>query len=157
MTHDLWGTNHVAGVMVREDVLVCLWEDENQKTEDWLKSASLGLMWLEQCITLASLCFLPSWQEASSWEWPCGSAMTRRQRISCTCSWGTSRPPTPSTLVSSSGGAAIAAWLCAPGWAAACPKAGRKAPGEQQGSHNKNTSCCPCTLQNIPCCASQSL
>lgn len=155
MAHDLWDTKPVTGMMVRKDILVYLWEGEKQVVCSWLKTASLAPMWLEQWVTLASLCFLPSWPEASSWEWPCGCAMTHRQRISCTCSWGTSRPPTPSMSVSSCGGAAIAAWVLCPrvGWSR--PKEGQKAPGEQQG--DKNTSCCPCTLQNIPCCASQSL
>lgn len=103
MAHDPWGTKHVTGV--RKDIPVYLWEDEKQVFCSWLKTTSLAPM--EQWVIFASLCFLLSWPGASSWEWPCGCAMTHRQRISCTCSWGTSRPPTPSTSVSSCGGAGV--------------------------------------------------
>uniref|UniRef100_A0A8B9NQX8 CD81 molecule n=1 Tax=Accipiter nisus TaxID=211598 RepID=A0A8B9NQX8_9AVES len=73
-----------------------LQKNEKQAFCSCLKTAAPGPVQLEQWVMPASLCFFPSWPEASSWEWPCGSGMTRRRRISSTCSWGTSRPPTPS-------------------------------------------------------------
>ena len=113
MAHVVWGCNaRVAGLglwlgrmfLYVKGVQKNLQKDEKQAFCPCLRTAAPGPVWLERWLTPASLCFLRSWPEASSWEWPCGSGMTHRRRISSTCSWGTSRPPTPSTSVSSTGG-----------------------------------------------------
>lgn len=129
MAHVVWGTKHVAGVgrwlgrmfLYMKGVNKNLQKDEKQAFCSRLKTATWSPGQLEQWVTPASLCFLPSWLEASSWEWPCGSGMTRRQQIFSTCSWGTSRPPTPSMSVSRSGDAGIAAWV-------SCPRVDRSMP-----------------------------
>lgn len=102
-------------------------------------------------MTPASLCFLPSWLEALSWECPCGSGMTRRQRISSTCSWGTSRLPTPSMSVSRSG----ERWRPAPG-RGGLQRAQKPARKLRVSSKEVRLKILP-PPQNIPCRASQSV
>lgn len=109
-----------------------LQKNEKQAFCSCLKAAAAGPVQLERWVMPASLCFFPSWPEASSWEWPCGSGMTRRRRISSTCSWGTSRPPTPSMSVSRSGDAGVAARAACPGVGCSVPKSRAEGSGEQQ-------------------------
>lgn len=130
MARVVWSTKHVAGVgqwlgrmlLYMKRVNKALQKDEKQAFCSHLNIAAWGLVLLEQWVTSASLHFLPSWQEASSWEWPCGSGMTHRRQISSTCIWARSRPPTPSTSVSRCGHAGSAAWISCPRGSCSVPK-----------------------------------